>query len=443
MTLAFLFAFLFTLLIVGVPIGISLGLATLTTFYFFVDMPIFMVAQRLYYNIAHFPLMAVVFFILAGHIAQKGGVARRLIDLANALVGSFPGGLALTGTLACVFFASLSGSSSATVAAIGSIMIPGMLAAGYPKRFAVGSVATAGSLGILIPPSIPLIIYAFVTDTSIARLFIAAILPGIFFGVCLLLVSYGYAVRTGLRGIGRTTLREKGKALKEAVWSLMLPVLIIVGIYGFPSFSIGSLEVEGTAIFTPTEAAVVAVIYSFVIGRFVYKEFTWPQVPRIIVDAVGIIAMLLFLVANAILFGFLLTFEQVPQNVADWILAQNMSPWIFLLLVNFILFLAGDFMDAIPIIMIFIPALFPAALALGIDPIHFGIMVVINMELGTITPPVGVNLYVASGIAKMPLHQVIVAAAPWMFVVIFVLLVVTYVPAMSTFLPDLLYGLQR
>lgn len=441
MIIATLFALLFLFLVMGLPIAVCLGLSSTLALLFYTDFPFSILGQKVYSNIAHFPLMAIPFFILSSAIMHTGGVTRRLINLANHLVGSLPGGLAIAGVLACMFFASISGSSMATVVAIGSIMIPAMYEAGYDRRFAVGSMATGGTLGILIPPSIAMIVYGFVTETSVAKLFIAGIVPGIFLGGMLMLTSYVVARRRGFKTGERTSWRQKWVAFREAFWALFLPVVIIGGIYGIPSdIEIGPVRIPQGALFTPTEASIVAVFLALIISIYLYKELSWKDVPKVVIDASGNIGMLFFVVVNAVLFGFILSNETVPQRLADLLVAYDLSPWVFLLAVNIILFFAGDFMDPVPIILVFIPVLFPAAMKLGIDPIHFGIVVVVNMEMGLITPPVGMNLYVASGISGMPLYDVMRAAAPWILVVVFVLLVITYVPWISTVVPRLLWG---
>ncbi len=437
-----LFTVLIIMFVCGVPIAVSLGMSVIITFLLFGDFPLFIVAQRLYANLAHYSLMAVPFFILAGKIMERGGIARRLIDFANSLVGQLPGGLALTGILACMFFASISGSSAATVAAIGSIMIPGMLERGYGRKFAVGSITTAGALGILIPPSIAMIIYGFVTEISVGKLFIAGIVPGIFLGFSLMVVSFVGAKKRGFKSERGFTWPEKFTAFKRAIWSLLLPVIVVGGIYGIPEMTIGSWHIRGGGIFTPTEAAAVSVLYAVFVSVFIYKEIRSRDLAGLILESAKIIAMLLFIVTTAMSFGFILTHAQVPHHIARWVIEHNFPPWLFLLMVNIILFFAGDFMDPIPVIMIFIPVLFPAAIELGIDPIHFGIVVVVNMEMGLVTPPIGMNLYVASAITEMPLYDVLRAALPWILVIVFVLIVITYVPIISTFLPKLLYGVR-
>jgi len=436
----FLFIFILSLMALNVPIAVALGFPVLVVFALFIDFPLMTVAQKLYNNVDHTSLMAVPFFILAGEIMERGGVARRLIDFAMSLVGSFPGGMAIAGVLSCMFFASVSGSSPATVVAIGSILIPTMMNANYSKRLAVGSVTTAGALGILIPPSIAMIVYGFVTETSIPKLFIAGIIPGIFLGFCLMAACYFVARREKTARGRKYSIQEKFRVFKNAIWSLILPLIIIVGIYGFPEFRLWGWEFSGGAIFTPTEASVVVVMYALFVGIVIYREIRWRDIPSIIVHASGRFAMLGFIVTNAILFGFILAFQQVPFKIAQWVVSMDLSPWMFLLMVNVILFFAGDFMDPLPILMIFIPILFPAAMELKIDPVHLGIVVVVNMEMGLVTPPVGLNLYVASGITGIPLYDVLRASLPWILIIVFVLILITYVPEISLWLPRLMYG---
>jgi C4-dicarboxylate transporter DctM subunit len=332
----------------------------------------------------------------------------------------------MAAVLSCAFFAAISGSSPATVVAIGSIMLPAMVEQGYSKRFAVGVLATSGGLGILIPPSIVLVIYGVSTSESIGKLFIAGIVPGLVMALALLAVTYGVARWHRFPTLPRASLREIGQAFREAAWGLGLAVVVIGGIYG--------------GLFTPTEAAAVSAVYAFFVAVFVYRELPLAKVPRVLLEAANMSAMLLYIITNAILFSFLLTTENIPQQLAQWIIDQGLTPWMFLLFVNVLLFFAGDFMEPSSILLILAPLFLPVAMKLGIDPIHLGIIMTINMELGMITPPVGLNLYVASGLAKMGLTEVTKAAAPWILVVTAVLLLVTYVPEISLWLPQLLYG---
>ncbi|NOQ67562.1 MAG: TRAP transporter large permease subunit [Desulfobacterales bacterium] len=434
MEAAVIFIVLAILLLVGVPIAICLGLSAGIYLLLFFQIPEWTTATNVFAGILpnkfsatteHFTLMAIPFFILSSNFLSTGGVARRIVRFANALVGWMAGGLAMAGIMACILFAAVSGSSPATVVAIGSIMIPGMLEAKYSKAFAVGSIATAGSLGILIPPSIVMIVYAVATEQSVGKMFIAGIVPGLMLGGMLLLVTWITAVKKGMPRQKRPTLMELWKSFLGAFWGLLLIVMIIGGIYG--------------GIFTPTEAAAVAAVYSAVIALFVYRDMGFKEVPHVLLESAKMTAMLLFIIACAMIFAHVLTMERIPQNIAGWLVARDMSWWMFLLMVNVILWFAGDFMEPSSIILILAPIFFPIAVALGIDPIHFGIIMTLNMEVGMITPPVGLNLYVASGLSGLSLEEVTKASLPWMAVMIVALIMVTYIPWISLFLVNLLY----
>ena len=434
MEAAVIFIVLAILLLVGVPIAICLGLSAGIYLLLFFQVPEWTTTTAVFAGILpnkfsatmeHFTLMAIPFFILSSNFLSTGGVARRIVRFANALVGWMAGGLAMAGIMACILFAAVSGSSPATVVAIGSIMIPGMLEAKYSKAFAVGSIATAGSLGILIPPSIVMIVYAVATEQSVGKMFIAGIVPGLMLGGMLLLVTWITAVKKGMPRQPRPTLKELWKAFLGAFWGLLLIVMIIGGIYG--------------GIFTPTEAAAVAAVYSAVIALFVYRDMGFKEVPQVLLESAKMTAMLLFIIACAMIFAHVLTMERIPQNIAEWMVARDMSWWMFLLMVNVILWFAGDFMEPSSIILILAPIFFPIAVALGIDPIHFGIIMTLNMEVGMITPPVGLNLYVASGLSGLSLEEVTKASLPWMAVMIVALIMVTYIPWISLFLVNLLY----
>jgi C4-dicarboxylate transporter DctM subunit len=419
------FVLLFVFLYLGFPIAFSLGISSSIILYYFTTIPLTAIPQKIFTNLDSFPLMAVPFFLLASNIFAAGGVSQRLIRLANAWFGHLDGGLAIAGIAACALFAAVSGSSPATVAAIGSIMIPAMIKHGYDRNFAVGSQATAGSLGIMIPPSIPLILYGFVTEESVGKLFIAGILPGLLLAFNLAVISYIVARIRRFPKLPPASWGERFRATAEALPSLTLPAIIIGGIYG--------------GVFTPTEAAGVAVVVGIVVGMFVHRELKPRDFVDIFIRTGRQMAMLMFIITMAQLFAFLLTVDQLPKKISQAVLAGNLEAWQVLLIINIILLIAGDFLDPAPIILVMAPIFHEVATAVGIDPIHLGIVITMNMEAGMITPPVGLNLYVASGITKMPLYDVMKAAAPWILVVVFTLLIVTYVPQISLFLPNLLY----
>lgn len=428
MRLAIIFVILIAFLLTGMPISIALGMSVLSFLFFFSTIPAEIISQRLFTGLDQFSIMAIPFFILAGALLTSGGVANRIIRFANCLVGTMHGGLALSAVLSCGFFAALSGSSPATVVAIGSIMLPAMLKQGYPKKFGVGVIATSGGVGILIPPSIVMIIYAVSTNTSVGKLFIAGIVPGVLMISMLMVVTWIVAKKNEYPTLPRVSFHEIWRAFRDSIWGLFIIVIVIGGIYG--------------GIFTPTEAAAVSAVYAFIIAVFVYRDLKWKDIPRVLRESANMSAMLLYIITNAILFSFLLTSENIPQQMAQWIIDQGLSAWLFLLFINVLLFFAGDFMEPSSIILIFAPIFLPVATKLGIDPVHLGIVMTINMELGMITPPVGLNLYVASGLSKMGLTEVTLAAAPWILVVTIVLLLVTYIPTISLWLPNLLYAVK-
>ena len=429
-----IFAVLAILLLAGVPIAICLGLSSAIYLLLFYPIPEWsnttaimagILPNKFGATMEHFTLMAIPFFIVSSNFLSTGGVAKRIIRFANAMVGWMSGGLAMAGILACIMFAAVSGSSPATVVAIGSIMIPGMVRSGYTKKFAVGSIATAGSLGILIPPSIVMIVYAVATEQSVGKMFIAGIAPGLMLGAMLLVVTWLTAKRNNMPCEAVPTFKEVWTSFIDAIWGLLLIVMIIGGIYG--------------GIFTPTEAAAVAAVYSAVISLFVYRDMGFKDIPHVMLESAKMTAMLLFIISCAMIFAHVLTMERIPQSIAEWLVARNMSWWMFLLMVNVILWFAGDFMEPTSIILILAPIFFPISTALNIDPIHLGIVMTLNMEVGMITPPVGLNLYVASGLSGMRLEDVTKAALPWMLVMITALFLVTYIPGISLFLVDLLY----
>jgi C4-dicarboxylate transporter DctM subunit len=426
MNTIFLFASLLAMLAVGMPVAMSLGLASILTVMLFESDSLASLALKFFQTMEHFTLLAIPFFILAGNFLTTGGVAKRMIDFAISAVGHLPGGLAIASVLACMLFAAVSGSSPATVVAIGSIVIAGMVRVGYTQSFATGVIVNAGTLGILIPPSITLVIFAAATETSVGRLFMAGVVPGILLGLCLMVAIYIAARVKNLPRQPKVAWGERFRLFRNALWGLLLVFIVMGGIYG--------------GVFTPTEAAAVAAVYAFVIAVFVYRDLKFTDVPKVLLDSGRVTVMLMFIICNAFLFGHVLTTAQIPQDIARLITEANLAPWHFLLVVNIVLLVAGNFLDPAPIVLITAPILFPTAVHLGIDPIHLGIIYVVNMEIGLVTPPVGLNLFVASGITGQPLMGVVRAALPWLMVLLAFLVVVTYVPDVSLWLPNLLFG---
>ena len=550
MTATIIFVLLFGLMLTGMPVSISLGLTVLAFLFAMTQVPIESVALKLFTGIERFEIMAIPFFILAGNFLTHGGVARRMINFATSIVGHWHGGLGLAGVMACALFAAVSGSSPATVVAIGSIILPAMVRAGFPKRFGAGVITTSGALGILIPPSIVMVMYSVATNTSVGTLFMAGVVPGlalafmlgaltwwrarknnyprlqlvagrsgaqasvatiaglsasVFFmaapivvgwmlltralpagsgfivvliGIAWLLVARlltanafvlrwvftaafvltpPYVVYWALRliapqagelagivllvawVIAAIPLARKADLLRgmaiearhealvvwknfwESVWGLLLVVVVLGGIY--------------SGIFTPTEAAAMSAVYAFVVAVFVYKDMSWGQIPKVLLDSANMSAMLLYIITNAVLFSYLLTSEQIPQAMADWMIGQGLGAVGFLLMVNVLLLLAGNVMEPSSIVLITAPILFPVATKLGIDPVHFGILITVNMEVGMCHPPVGLNLYVASGITKMGITELTVAVWPWLATMLLFLILVTYIPGISLWLP--------
>ncbi|MBP6717573.1 MAG: TRAP transporter large permease subunit [Rhodoferax sp.] len=421
-----LFSCLFLFMAIGMPIAISLGLSSLLTIFFFSQDSLASMSIKLFETSEHYTLMAIPFFVLAGNLMSTGGVAKRMVVFAIAAVGHLRGGLAIASILACMLFAAVSGSSPATVVAIGSIVIAGMVKNGYPKEFAAGVICNAGTLGILIPPSIVMVVYAAVTEVSVGRLFMAGVIPGLLLGLMLMLAVYWRAGKLKIKPPPKASTTELLRALRESMWGLALLVIIMGGIYG--------------GIFTPTEAAAVSAVYALVIAVFVYKDLGLKDLPEVFLESAKTTVMLMFIVANALLFAHVLTTERIPQVIAENILAMGMTPWMFLAVVNVILLIAGNFMEPTGIILILAPILFPIATQLGIDPIHLGVIMVVNMEIGMVTPPVGLNLFVTAGVTGMNLVQVTKAALPWLTVLLVFLVIITYVPIISTGLPDLMFG---
>jgi C4-dicarboxylate transporter DctM subunit len=398
MTTVALFVLLFAFMFLGMPVAVALGLSSLLTILFFAQDSLASLSLKLFETSEHYTLLAIPFFILGGAFMTTGGVAKRMIRFANACIGHLRGGLAMASVMACMLFAAVSGSSPATVVAVGSIVIAGMVRAGYPQPFAAGVICNAGTLGILIPPSIVMVVYGAATETSVGKLFMAGVIPGIMLGLMLMAAIYIRGRLINLPKQPRASMGEIVTSGRDSLWGLLLIVIILGGIYG--------------GVFTPTEAAAVAAVYAFIIAVFVYRDIGPRQVPHVLLDAGKVTVMLMFIVANALLFAHVLTI---------------------------LLLIAGMFMEPTGIILILAPILFPIATQLGIDPVHLGIIMVVNLEIGMVTPPIGLNLFVTAGITKMSIGQVVKAALPWTLVLLAFLVIVTYVPAITLFLPNLLF----
>ncbi|MDC3402207.1 TRAP transporter large permease subunit [Alphaproteobacteria bacterium] len=458
MELALLFSTIIVLMLAGVPIAVSLGLSSIIFLLIFSDASLASVAQTLFEAFeGHSTLLAIPFFVLASSFMSTGGVAKRIIRFSIALVGHFRGGLAIAGVLACMIFAALSGSSPATVVAIGSIVIAAMRQVGYTKEFAAGVIANAGTLGILIPPSIVMVVYAAAVDVSVGRMFLAGVIPGLLAGSMLMVGIYVMARVKNMPTGHWAGWREVYESFSEAIWGLLLIVIIMVGIYGIPGLT--------GAIFTPTEAAAVASVYAFLVSTFIYRDIgplsesengvrknllqkphalltaIWHKDTRsTLYDAGKLIVILMFVVANALLLKHVITDEQLPQKITEVMISYGFGAVMFLVIVNIILLIGGQFMEPSGLLVIVAPLVFPIAMELGIDPIHLGIMMVVNMEIGMITPPVGLNLFVTAGVANMSMMGVVRAALPFLAIMFVFLIMITYIPWISTVLPNAVMG---
>lgn len=425
MTSLILFGTFTLFLILNTPVGIALGLACISTIFYSGSMQVSYLSQSLVTALDSFPLMAVPFFILAGDLMGKGGISKRLINVANMLVGKYTGGLAIVSVVVCMFFAAISGSGPATVAAIGGIMIPAMVEKGYDRKYACGLNATAGSIGVIIPPSIPMVMYGVSTGVSISTMFLAGFVPGLFIGAVLIIWCYISSKKNGWRGDQtKYTKKELWAALWDAKWSLLVPVIILGGIYG--------------GIFTPTEAAAVAVLYGFVVGTFVHKDLKLSEVPEVIASSALTTATVMIIVGTATTFGRILTLEQIPVKIAAAITAFSSNPYVVLLLVNILLLFVGCFMETTAAIIILSPILLPVATTIGIHPVHFGIVMITNLAIGFITPPLGVNLFVACGIGKSSLEDVVKGVIPFFICMLIALAAITIFPQISMALPQIL-----
>lgn len=418
-----LFSSLLLLFMLNVPIAIAIGLASLSAIVFSGAAPLVVIVQKMVTATDSFPLMAVPFFILAGSLMEFGGISRRLVDFANSIVGRYSGGLAFVVIVASMFFGAISGAAVATVAAIGGILIPSMVRKGYDSPFATAVSSTAGTLGVMIPPSIPMIIYGVLTGVSIGALFMGGILPGILVGSSLMFVAWKISKRRGYKGDAKPSLSYIWKTFKEAILALLMPVIILGGIYG--------------GVFTPTEAAVVAVVYGFIIGFFVYRELKFRDLKDILVNTVVGTAMIMFIIATSSVFSWLLTSERVPQAVAHGILSFSKNPIVILTLINLLLLFVGTFMETVAAIIILVPVLMPVINMIGVDPLHFGIIIVVNLAIGMVTPPLGVCLFIGCSIGGISLEQITKAVWPFILIMIADILLLTYMPLISTVLPKL------
>lgn len=422
MTIAVLFISFFLLMLIGVPIAVSLGASTLFTMVFATRLPLGSVITQAFTSLDSFSLLAIPLFILAGVLMSQGGVSKRLLKMADVLVGYLVGGLAHGTVLASMFFAAISGSGPATVAAIGSFMIPSMASKGYDKGFAAAVTATAGSIGVIIPPSIPFIMFGIVGGVSIGGLFLAGIIPGIIVGLALMLVSYGIAKKRDFPTEGKfPTFMEVVKAVNYAKWALLIPVIILGGIY--------------SGFFSPTESAAVACIYAAIIGLFVYKELDFKKIYNVFLEATLLTIPVNIIISFSISFAYLLSIERIPATVANFITGISENLIITMIIISAFLFVVGMFIDTISAVVILTPILLPVAEAVGMDPIHFGVIMICNLAIGYVTPPLGVNLFVASHISNVSVERITRALIPFIAVMILVVILLILIPQLSLFIP--------
>jgi len=425
MPTAILFASLSIFLILSIPIGFAIGLAIISAVLYSGDLPAAFLIQKMYNSLDSFPLLAVPLFVLAGELMQRGQIARKLLNVSKNLIGHLPGGLALISILTCLFYGALSGSSPATVAAVGGIMIPSMTEEGYDTPFATAVNTAGGCLGVMIPPSVPLIIYGITTNTSIADLFIAGIGAGILFSFALMAISFIISKKRGYYGLDhRASLKDVGRALWDAKWALAVPVIVLGGIYG--------------GIVTPTEAAVIAVVWTLIVEVFIHRGINFAGIYDSLHSTVITTASIFVIVATAVAMGQILTIENIPGKLVAFLSGVSPNPIIILLAINVILLILGTFMDMLASIMIMAPLLLPLVKYYDVDPIHFGIIMVVNLSIGFLTPPVGLNLYIGAQIGKTSIEKLTKALFPFYVACIIALLFITYIPGISMFLPKLL-----
>ncbi len=411
------------ILVTGSPIGVGLGLSSAITMSTVMGTPLIAVVQKTFTAVDSYSFLAVPFFMLAGAFMSAGGVTRRIVDFSMALVGALAGGLALVVAVAGMFFAALSGSSAATTAAIGASMIDEMERRGYPRSFAAAVVASGGTVGIVIPPSVTLVVYGSIANVSIADLFIGGVVPGLFMGIAMCVLSWAISKRKGYKGEGTFSITRMLRSLKDCSWALMMPVIILGGIY--------------LGIFTPTEAAAVAAVYGAFVGIFIYKELKLSDLPKTLLSAARSTTMIMFVVGAANVFGWILTWAQVPHALAAYFATITDNPFIFLMLVNVLLLIIGTLVNASAAVVIVTPILLPVALGLGIDPLFFGVIMVVNLAIGCITPPVGLDLFVVSSITGISIDRITVKVMPYLLTLLGTLVIMTYFPTIVTFLPNL------
>jgi C4-dicarboxylate transporter, DctM subunit len=428
MNSAIVFSLLGGFLITGTPIAVAIIATVMVSLLLFTQVPMLVIIQQMFSSADSFTLMAIPFFVLSGNIMTAGGISKRLIRVAVAVFGPLHGGLAIAGTAACAFFAAISGSSPATVAAIGAIMIPALMKANYNEKFSVGIITAAGSLGIMIPPSIPMVVYGLATGEPIGKLFMAGVVPGLLTAAVFAVMCYfaGRKSNFGNASGGRQKidLQEMRAAMKDGFWGLMMPLIVLGGIY--------------TGVFTPTEAAAVAVVYSAIVGSFIYRDIKMQDYVDILTSSASVSAMIMFIIISASAFSWFLTSQSIPQGIASWIVSVAPEPWMFLLAVNILLLFVGTFMEPNSAILVLAPLFYPVIMQMNVNPIHFGIIMIYNLELGMLTPPLGLNLFVASGMTGFDLSRVVKSVIPFMIAMLIMLFFFTYIPSFSTWLPDML-----
>lgn len=419
-----LFIALVTCFIIGMPIAFSLGVASLVTLQFGSDLPLTLIAQRLFAATDSFPLMAIPFFMLAGALMDTGGISRRLVDFAHALVGWIYGGLGMVAVLAAMFFAGISGAAAADTAAVGAVSIPAMIRKGYKRGFAAAIQAAGGSIGVIIPPSIPMIIYGVIGGVSIGKLFMGGFAPGLLIGIGLMTASYFLAKKAGYKRDKRASIPEVKKAFLNAFWALLMPGIILGGIMG--------------GVFTPTEAAVVAALYALFAGMFIYKELKVSQLVEVFAKSAVTTSTVMLLIATANIFGWILTAELIPQSVAAYLVSLTDSPTVLYAMILIMLLIVGTFMETTACLIILCPVFLPVIQQFGIDPVHFGVVMVTALAIGMLTPPLGICLFISCNIAEIPLSQIIKYVMPLLFIMIAILFLITFVPSIVMFIPNMM-----